>query len=77
MTHVSVRMSSSLSDIGELEAVKSKIAVAEADLADAKTELAESKTEKNIDRRDRLESFLLELQKEKNRLADEGIIFYQ
>ena len=46
MTHVSVRMSSSLSDIGELEAVKSKIAVAEAKLATAETELAESKTEK-------------------------------
>ena len=70
MTHVSVRMSSSLSDIGELEAVKSEIAEAKADLADAK-----------VKGNDQLiinySGIILELQKKENRLADEGIIFYQ
>ena len=68
-------MSSSSSTVGELEDVKSKIAVVEAKLDAAETKLAAAETEKNIDRRDRLESYLLELQKKENRL--EGILFYQ
>ena len=48
--------------VNELETVKQKIAATEADLAEAKAE-------GDISRRNRLEEYILELQKKENRLS--------
>lgn len=49
-----------------------------ADIAVAKAEIAEAKAEKDFERRNRLEEYLLELQKEKNRLSQPaGIAIYK